>query len=152
MVLWFIATLHSVFMIASFIIASFIIAYLQAFKILQAFRSSEEENPLWSGVEQCIISAMYGSPFFLSRLLMIFMALSTSLLFQKIVWVACCVGETIFGCKLLVFKGWIWGSIVGYNFLKHLCLAKIDFVRDYLRRLPIQFTYLNIPGVMINNK
>ena len=36
---------------------------------------------------------------------MIFMALSTSLLFQKIVWVVCRVGETIFGCKLLVFKG-----------------------------------------------
>ena len=35
---------------------------------------------------------------------MIFMALSTSLLLQKIVWAACCVGETIFGCKLLVFK------------------------------------------------
>ena len=46
-------------------------------------RSSEEENPLWSGVEQCIISAMYGSSFFLSRLLMIFMALSTSLLLQR---------------------------------------------------------------------
>ena len=42
-------------------------------------RSSEEENPVWSGVEQFIISAMYGSSFFLSRLLMIFMALSTSL-------------------------------------------------------------------------
>ena len=26
---------------------------------------------------------------------------------------------------------------------------EIDFVRDYLRRLPIQFTYLNIPGVII---
>ena len=34
--------------------------------------------------------------------------------------------------------------------LDHLCLAKIDFVRDYLRRrLPIQFTYLNIPRVII---
>ena len=36
---------------------------------------------------------------------MIFMALSTSLLLQKIVWAAWYVGETIFGCKLLVFKG-----------------------------------------------
>ena len=28
--------------------------------------------------------------------------------------------------------------------------SKIDFVKDYLRRrLPIQFTYLNIPGVII---
>ena len=36
---------------------------------------------------------------------MIFMALSTSLLLQKIVLVACHVGKTIFGCKLLVFKG-----------------------------------------------
>ena len=35
---------------------------------------------------------------------MIFMALSTSLLLQKIVWAASRVGETIFGCKLLVFK------------------------------------------------
>ena len=32
---------------------------------------------------------------------MIFMALYTSLLLQKIVWTACHVGETIFGCKLL---------------------------------------------------
>ena len=55
-------------------------------------RRSEKENPLWSGVEQYIISAMYGSSFFLSRLLMIFMALSTSLLLQKIVLVACRVG------------------------------------------------------------
>ena len=63
------------------------------------------------------------------------------------------VGETIFGCKLLVFKGCIWGSIFQYNFLKYPCLEKIDFMRDYLRRrLPIQFTYLDIPGVIINNK
>ena len=45
------------------------------------------------------------------------------------------------------------GYIVGYNFLKYPCLAKIDFVRDYLRRrLLIQFTYLNIPEVIISNK
>ena len=36
---------------------------------------------------------------------MIFVALSTSLLLKKIVWAACLVGETIFSCKLLVFKG-----------------------------------------------
>ena len=36
---------------------------------------------------------------------MIFMALSTFLLLQKIVYIACQVGLTIFGCKLLVFKG-----------------------------------------------
>ena len=36
---------------------------------------------------------------------MIFMALSTSLLLQKIVLVACRVDLTIFGSKLLVFKG-----------------------------------------------
>ena len=34
---------------------------------------------------------------------MVFTTLSTSLLLQKIVWGACCVGETIFDCKLLVF-------------------------------------------------
>ena len=64
-------------------------------KVVQShrfIRSSEDENPLWSGLEQYIISAMYGSSFFLSRLLMIFMALSTSLLLQKIVLVACRVG------------------------------------------------------------
>ena len=45
------------------------------------------------------------------------------------------------------------GSLVRYKFLKYPCLAKIDFVRDYLRRrLPIQFVYLNIPGVIVNNK
>ena len=36
---------------------------------------------------------------------MVFMALSTSLLLQKIVWAAFCVGDNIFGWKLLVFKG-----------------------------------------------
>ena len=42
------------------------------------------------------------------------------------------------------------GSIVEYNFLKHPCLVKIDFMREYLRRrLPIQF---NIPGAIINNR
>ena len=116
-------------------------------------RSSEDENPLWSGIEQYIISAMYASSFFLSRLFMVFTALSICLLLQKIACAACCVGDTIFDCKLLMFMGWIWGSFVRYNFLKYPCLAKIDFVRDYLRRrLPIQFTYLNIPGVIINNK
>ena len=35
---------------------------------------------------------------------MVFMTLSTSLLLQKIVRAACYVGETIFGCKLLVFR------------------------------------------------
>ena len=119
----------------------------------QFIRNSEDENPLWSGVEQCIISAMYGSSFFLSRLLMVFTALSIYLLLQKIAWAACCVGDTIFGCKLLIFMGWIWGSFVRYNFLKHPCLAKIDFVRGYLRRtLSILFTYFDIPGVIINNK
>ena len=36
---------------------------------------------------------------------MVFMALSIYLLLQKIAWGACCVGDTIFGCKLLVFMG-----------------------------------------------
>ena len=36
---------------------------------------------------------------------MIFTALFTSLLLQKIVWAACHVVETILGCKLLIFKG-----------------------------------------------
>ena len=68
---------------------------------------------------------------------------------SKIAWAACCVGKTIFDCKLLVLMGWIWGSLVAYNFLKYPWL---DLVRDYLRRLPIQFIYLNISGVIIKNK
>ena len=83
---------------------------------------------------------------------MVFTALSLYLLLQKIAWAACCVGDTIFGCKLLIFMGRIWRSFVRYNFLKHPCLAKIDFVKDYLKRLSIQFTYFDIPGVIITNK
>ena len=80
---------------------------------------------------------------------MVFTALSVYLLLQKIAWVACCVGDSIFGCKLLVFMERIWESFVTYNFLKYPCLAKKDFVRDYLRRrLPIRFTYFDIPGVI----
>ena len=36
---------------------------------------------------------------------MVFMALSIYLLLKKIAWAACCVGDTIFGCKLLIFMG-----------------------------------------------
>ena len=106
-------------------------------------RSSEDENPLWSGVEWYIIRKQALNGFHGS-----FCFPVTS----KIAWAACCVGETIFGYKLFVFMGWIWGPIVGYNFLKYPCLARTNFVRDYLRRLPIQFTYLNIPGVIVKNK
>ena len=63
----------------------------------QFIRNSEDENPLWNGVEQYIINAMYGPSFFLSRLLMVFMALSIYLLLQKIVWAACCVGCLLCG-------------------------------------------------------
>ena len=34
---------------------------------------------------------------------MVIMALSIYLLLKKIAWTACCVGDTIFGCKLLIF-------------------------------------------------
>ena len=119
----------------------------------QFIRSSEDENPLWSGLEQYIISAMYESSFFLSRLLMVFMALSTSLLHTS----KDSVGSLLCGwhhtwLQIVCIHGINMGSIVWYNFLKYPCLAKNDFVRDYLRRVPIQFTYFNIPGVIINNK
>ena len=37
---------------------------------------------------------------------MVFKAISIYLLLQKIAWAACCVGDIIFGCKLLIFMGW----------------------------------------------
>ena len=108
-------------------------------------RSSEDENPLWNGVEWYIIHKQALNGFHGS-----FCFPDTS----KIAWATCCVGETKFGCKLLVFMGWTCMEVYCQIQLLEvpMPIAKIDFVRDYLRRLPIQFAYLNIPGVIVNNK
>ena len=87
---------------------------------------------------------------FLKQALNGFTALSTSLFLQKIAWASFMWVTPYLAVNCLYsWNEYGPGSIVRYNFLKYPCLAKIDFVRDYLRRLSIQFTYFNIPGVII---